>query len=139
MSATIIYGGAVSHAPGAIGEGDNLWLAPAELRDASGWERKPQGLCREDECVPIPPGREGEFVRNDGSVNLAALARHLSEPCVHDDTHSVWYFGESSQHRDAALRSLEAPDFTLPDLDGNPHSLSDYRGRKVLLLSWASW
>jgi len=37
------------------------------------------------------------------------------------------------------LRSLEAPDFTLPDLDGKLHSLSDYRGKKVLLMSWASW
>ena len=26
-----------------------------------------------------------------------------------------------------------------PDLDGKLHSLSDYRGLKVLLLSWASW
>ena len=139
MSATIIYGGAVSHAPGALSEGDNLWLAPAELRDASGWGSKPQGLCRNEECVPIAPGRESEFVRSDGAVNLAALARHLGQPCVHDDKHSVWYFGESPEHRGEALRSLDAPDFTLPDLDGNLHSLSDYRGRKVVLLSWASW
>jgi peroxiredoxin Q/BCP len=34
---------------------------------------------------------------------------------------------------------VEAPDFTLPDLDGNLHSLSDYRGRKVVLLTWASF
>ena len=26
-----------------------------------------------------------------------------------------------------------APDFTLPDQNGTPHSLSDYRGRKVVL------
>ena len=26
-----------------------------------------------------------------------------------------------------------APDFTLPDQDGNPVSLGDYRGKKVLL------
>ena len=26
-----------------------------------------------------------------------------------------------------------APDFTLPDQNGTPHSLSDYRGRKVIL------
>jgi peroxiredoxin len=32
-----------------------------------------------------------------------------------------------------------APDFTLPDLDGRMHSLSDYRGKKVFLLAWASW
>ena len=26
-----------------------------------------------------------------------------------------------------------APDFTLPDQDGNPVSLGDYRGKKMLL------
>ncbi|TAJ31410.1 MAG: redoxin domain-containing protein, partial [Reyranella sp.] len=35
--------------------------------------------------------------------------------------------------------SLEAPDFTLPDLDGKTHSLAEQRGKKVLLVSWASW
>jgi peroxiredoxin len=37
------------------------------------------------------------------------------------------------------LQSLQAPDFTLPDLEGKWHALSEYRGRKVLLVSWASW
>jgi peroxiredoxin len=30
--------------------------------------------------------------------------------------------------------NVSAPDFTLPDLNGNPVSLSDYRGRKNVLL-----
>jgi len=32
-----------------------------------------------------------------------------------------------------------APDFTLPDLDGNLVSLSDFRGKKTLVFIWASW
>jgi peroxiredoxin len=32
-----------------------------------------------------------------------------------------------------------APDFTLPGLDGNPVSLSDYRGKVVLVNIWATW
>jgi thiol-disulfide isomerase/thioredoxin len=31
------------------------------------------------------------------------------------------------------------PDFTLPDLDGSPRRLSEFRGRRVLLNFWASW
>ena len=32
------------------------------------------------------------------------------------------------------------PDFTLPALaDGKPKSLSDFRGKKVLLIQFASW
>ncbi len=37
------------------------------------------------------------------------------------------------------LLGRPAPDFTLPDLDGQLVSLSDYRGRPVLLNFWASW
>ncbi len=32
-----------------------------------------------------------------------------------------------------------APDFTLMDLDGQPVSLSDFRGRPVMINFWASW
>jgi hypothetical protein len=31
------------------------------------------------------------------------------------------------------------PDFTLLDMEGNPHSLSDYRGEKFVLLFNGSW
>jgi len=41
--------------------------------------------------------------------------------------------------RARALASLEAPDFTLPDLDGRLHTLSNHRGKKVLLVAYASW
>ena len=33
----------------------------------------------------------------------------------------------------------EAPDFTLEDLAGNSHALSDYRGKIVFLNFWATW
>ena len=33
----------------------------------------------------------------------------------------------------------EAPGFTLDDIAGNPVSISDFRGRKVVLVFWASW
>jgi peroxiredoxin len=32
-----------------------------------------------------------------------------------------------------------APDFTLTDLDGKEHKLSDYRGKDVMLVFWATW
>lgn len=32
-----------------------------------------------------------------------------------------------------------APDFTVYDLEGNPHKLSEYRGKPVILNFWATW
>ncbi len=34
---------------------------------------------------------------------------------------------------------VEAPDFSLPDIDGAPHTLSDLRGNIVLLNFWATY
>ncbi|MBX9604973.1 MAG: redoxin domain-containing protein [Gammaproteobacteria bacterium] len=47
--------------------------------------------------------------------------------------------GAAASDRGRALCTLEAPDFTLPDIDGNLHSLSDYRGKRVFLTTWSSW
>lgn len=49
-----------------------------------------------------------------------------------------WFFNTSKQFRRVET-GLPAPDFTLPGLDGNPVSLTDYRGKVVLLNIWATW
>jgi hypothetical protein len=138
MPATILYRSEPYVAASATAAGDDLWLSPEDLTAATGWEQKPQGLCLDERCVPVPPARRDEFLAPDGRFNLAAFARYLDQPIVRDGD-GVWSFGESPEIRRSALTSLEAPDFTLPDLDGRPHSLRDYRGKKVLLLAWASW
>ena len=125
-------------APDAVAEGDALWLPVETLEARTGWALKPEGACRGEACVPLPRGREAEFAR-DGRFNIAGLARHLGQPVLHDSPTSTWAIGESAEARAGALQSLQAPDFTLPDLAGRMHSLSDYRGKKVFLVSWASW
>ena len=140
MPATVLYKEHPPFLATATADGDDLWLPLDELRLATGWELRPEGVCREGQCVPMPLGRESEFVRESPvRFNLAALARWLEQPVVHDDVHSVWFFGEAARARREALRSLHAPDFTLPDLEGRMHSLVDYRGKRVFLVSWASW
>jgi hypothetical protein len=139
VSVTVHYDGVATETASANASGDDLWLSLDELRSATGWEAKPQGLCHGERCVPIPAARRAEFFTGDGRFNLAGFARHIDQPFVHDDRAGVWLFGEAPATRRDALRSLEAPDFTLPDLDGTLWSLSQFRGTKVLLLTWASW
>ncbi len=135
---TILCAGRETQVPGAQAQGDNLWLPLADLEQATGWTLKPQGACLGDLCVPIPESRRHEFVQ-PGAFNFAALWRRLRKPAVHDEAGGAWHFGEAALARRAALSSLQAPDFRLPDLEGREHSLSDYRGTKVFLASWASW
>jgi hypothetical protein len=51
----------------------------------------------------------------------------------------VWSLGEAANDRNDAMLSLEAPDFSLPDFNGKLHSLTDFRRKRVLLITWASW
>ena len=58
-------------------------------------------------------------------------------PLVHDEAAGLWSLGPESGGK--ALTTATAPDFELPDRHGQPFRLSSLRGRKVLLLTWASW
>ncbi len=115
---------------------DGVRLSPAALKTALGWELKPQGLCKDDRCVPV--AGHADLV-TDAGVDLAGFAGLLSRPLAIDIEERVAYLGTSAADRSAQLASLEAPDFTLPDLSGRPHRLADYRGKKVLLVAYASW
>ena len=123
-------------------EGDRLWVAPQDVERATGWALKPEGLCRGDICVPLSPQRRADVARQaDGAatIDIAGLWRGLGHPVVHDDAGDTWVLGTRADDRAASLRSLEAPDFRLPDLTGQLHALSELRGKKVFLATWASW
>jgi len=117
-------------------DGDRVRLPRAAVRDALGWELKPQGLCRGERCVLVPA--PAELIR-DGDVDLAALAKLLDRPLALDAAEGAACLGAAADERAERLRSLDAPDFTLPDVNGRPHTLSGFRGKKVLLVAWASW
>ena len=99
---------------------------------------KPEGFCKDDVCVPTPLGEADRFVRG-GAINVSAFWKLMGRPVVRSEAADVWLLSESANLRNDALLSLEAPDFTLPDLDGDLHSLSDFLGKRVLLITWASW
>lgn len=113
---------------------DGLWLSPADAERVTGWTLKPEGMCRADLCMPLPAS-----ALTPNEVDLEAFWRKLGGPVVASEARDVWALGAPAEERNAALEGLEAPDFTLPDLDGVPRSLLQLRGRKIFLATWASW
>ena len=115
---------------------DRVLLDQAELERALFWELKPIGFCQGSTCIPIP---DASSVVTEAGIDLLEFARLLDRPLALDAEERAAYLGTSAGDRGEALASLEAPDFALPDVDGELHSLSDYRGQKILLVAYASW
>lgn len=141
-SDVIVYDGTATEVTASTEAAKDLWVTMKDLKRATRFVVKPQGVCRDELCFPLPKARKADFVIKKGAVtwfNLSAFARLVKQPAAHDDKNGVWYFGKREDERGAYLESLDAPDFSLPDLQGKKHSLSDYRGKKVLLITWASW
>lgn len=132
---TVLYNERVTAAASAQIKDGQLWLDPDDFAAASGWKPEPEGLCRGDACIRT----NEDWINENGAISLSAFADHLNQPALHDSEKDVWAFGESAGALQDQKQSLTAPDFTLPDLDGKMHSLSDYRGKKVFLFSWGSY
>jgi hypothetical protein len=145
--AAVVYDEVATELAGARVEGAELWVTTEDLTRATRFELKPQGVCRDELCFPLPKERRGEFVREESGkrwFHLTEFARLVQQPVAHDAGASAWYFGLRGDQR-AGLTSLKAPTFTLPDMAGKMHSLADFaasggrHGKKVLLVTWASW
>ena len=104
-------------------------VSAEEIERRTGWKLRPEGLCRDDVCVPV--ASEG------GAVDVAVLSDSLRMPIAVDEARGLWCLGPPATGK--ALETAVAPELVLPDLDGEPFALSSLRGRKVLLIAWASW
>lgn len=111
-----------------------LWMSAAAAERVTGWTLKPEGMCRAELCVLLPV----DAVK-DREVDVEAFWKKLGGPVVASDARDVFALGAPAEERNSALEGLAAPDFTLPDIDGKPRRLSELRGKKVFLATWASW
>jgi hypothetical protein len=105
-------------------------VAAAEFEARTGWQAKPEGLCKGDRCVPLPSGATTPF-------DVRMLSDRLGMPLIYDDDAGVWVLGPEAGGR--ALTTAVAPDLELPTLDGETFRLSSLHGQKVLIAAWASW
>ena len=114
---------------------DGLWMSAADAEKVTGWTLKPEGMCRAELCVPLPAAAvKGK------DVDVAAFWTKLGGPGGRQRGRAR--SGRWARRPTSATprsKGLQAPDFTLPDVDGMPRTLSQLRGKKVFLATWASW
>lgn len=134
---TVLYGGkaiGLDRATTDAAAPNTLWIQKSDLPRINDFELKPQGACRADVCIPIPPS-----MTRGATFNLTAFAQKVGQRVVADPANRAWSFGEIPVVRGAYLDSRMAPDFSIPDRKGRTVKLSQFRGKKVLLVTWASW
>ncbi len=108
-------------------------IDPVAFAERTGWDAKPQGLCRGEVCVPAPGS-----LHDDGTLDVEVAAARLGMPLVHDVEHGVWAVGPATA-TGRALSTAVAADPELITRDGTPFRLSSLHGRKVLLVAWSSY
>ena len=111
-------------------------ISNSVLEQATGWSLKPEGLCRDQVCVPV---RNAAALSKGDQINFAEFARLMKLNILIDAQRKIVALGEQAENRSASMSTLDAPDFTLPDIHGRQVSFSDYNRRKRLLLAWSSW
>ncbi len=120
----------------------NLWVRKSDLPAVNGFELKPEGACLDEICVPVRQDEDSNiFVtrQDQGWVNVTELARRVQQAIVADHETQTFSLGEIPAQRSSLSRRGLAPDFELMDWHGQSHRLSDFKGKKIMLLSWASW
>jgi len=131
-TATVLYGDRSVTLDKIRPDPADLWVRASDLPRINEFEVKPQGACRADVCIPISKDlKQGEW------FNLSGFARKVRESVVEDS--GVWSFGEVPVLRGSFVNSRTAPDFAVPDRKGRIVHLSDFRGKKALVVTWASW
>ena len=141
-AATVLYGDRVVTVERTLADPNDLWVTAADVTRINGFEIKPEGACLAEICIPLPQDADSNMtVTRDGEkwFNVTELARKLQQAYAFDSETNTWSFGQIPATRRSFLESAEAPDFALEDRSGKIVRLSDFRGKKVLLLSWASW
>ena len=91
-----------------------------------------------DRVTLIEDWQEQSIPRAEG-VERVRGAEADGRPVALDLDEGAAFVGVAARERARRLESLEAPDFALPDLAGRVHRLSEQRGKKVLLVVYASW
>ena len=139
---TVLYNDQVIEVTETLADPNDLWVSPEDMTRINGFVLKPEGACLDEICILVDQSKDNDLTVKRGEkrwINLTAFARKLGQAFAVDHDANVWSFGEIPVTRQAFLDSAVAPDFALEDRDGKTIRLSDLRGKKVMIVTWASW
>ena len=94
--------------------------------------------CKKKAAAPVDPNAAAEAATEQASVDpLDAATSLFREP-----TANLASIVKAAKTWDSSFKQWWgkiAPDFTLTDIEGNVHTLSDYRGKNVVVVIWTTW
>lgn len=111
-------------------------LDPGDFAAQTGWELKPEGLCRGDVCIPV---RDRDELVVAGRIDVRAFASITRRPLALDEETGVAVLGVAAEDRAAERAAMHVDDFELSTIDGQPFRWSSIGRKKKLLFAWASW
>ena len=111
----------------------SLRVPTSEFSLATGWDPKPEGMCRGEVCVPAPGALD------NGMVNVEAAATRLGMPVVHDADHGVWSLGPATATGRTLSSAIARFPTSLIDAMGRGFDFASLRGRRIIMIAWASW
>lgn len=111
----------------------SLRVPASEFAATTGWEAKPQGMCRGEVCVPAPGALD------NGVVNVEAATERLGMPIVHDAERGVWSLGAATATGRTLATAVAQFPSSLIDAMGRGFDFASLRGRRIIMIAWASW
>ena len=119
----------------AIWDDQRPFVKETDIEKSLGWELKPEGLCKDDSCIPYTPLNDPD----SGYVDFLDITNTLGFSNVLDVELGLAAVDTFSLLRTSALKDRKAPNIELPDVDGQLHSLSEWSDKKKLLVAFSSW
>ena len=119
----------------AIWDDQRPFVKETDIEKSLGWELKPEGLCKDDSCIPYTPLNDPD----SGYVDFLDITNTLGFSNVLDVELGLAAVDTFSLLRSSALKDRKAPNIELPDVDGQLHSLSKWSDKKKLLVAFSSW
>ena len=119
----------------AIWDDQRPFVKETDIEKSLGWELKPEGLCKDDSCIPYTPLKDPD----SEYVDFLDITNTLGFSNVLDVELGLAAVDTFSLLRTSALKDRKAPNIELPDVDGQLHSLSKWSDKKKLLVAFSSW